>query len=312
MKADRLLSTLLLLQANRRMTGRELSERLEVSERTIHRDMEALSVSGVPVYALRGAQGGWQLDDDWRTQVPGMDDAELRALVMSQPRVLGDANLASAAESALSKLLAAMPEAMRQRAASMRERLYVDATGWRGAAEEVGQLPVVQDAVSRDRKLAFHYARGAGAAAERVVDPLGLVAKGSTWYLYAATKRGFRTFRVSRITGARVLDEPYQRPAGFDLGKAWRASTENFEREWTRYPAVLRLTPAAAERVKSWIVVEPQAKDTNLWRAEFECEDQAVFISLGLGASAEVIEPAALRERLRAEATKMARQLSDQ
>lgn len=312
MKADRLLSTLLLLQANRRMTGREIAERLEVSERTVHRDMEALSVSGVPVYALRGAQGGWQLDEDWRTQVPGMDDAELRALVMSQPRVLGDANLASAADSALSKLLAAMPEAMRQRAASMRERLYVDAAGWRGAAEEVGQLPIVQDAVSRDRKLAFHYARGAGAAAERIVDPLGLVAKGSTWYLYAATKRGFRTFRVSRITAARVLNEPCHRPAGFDLAKAWRASTESFEREWTRYPAVLRLTPAAAERLKSWIVLERDAQNPTLWRAEFECEDQAVFISLGLGASAEVVEPTALRERLRTEVTKMARHLSGQ
>src|ERR1700751_189779 len=100
MRADRLLSELLLLQAHGRLTGREMAERLEVSERTVHRDMEALSASRVPVYALRGSRGGWQLDEDWRTQVPALDEAELRALLMSQPRVLGDAGLAAAAERA--------------------------------------------------------------------------------------------------------------------------------------------------------------------------------------------------------------------
>jgi len=311
MKADRLLSTLLILQAKRRTTGRELAERLEVSERTVHRDMEALGVAGVPVYASRGAQGGWHLDEDWRTQVPGMDEAELRALLMAQPRTLGDAKLAAAAESALSKLVAAMPEAMRQRAASMRERLYVDATGWRGAAEDVGQLPIVQDAVARDRKLSFCYAGGSIAGSERVVDPLGLIAKGSAWYLYASTKRGFRTFRVSRIANARVLDEPCQRPMDFDLGKAWRASTESFEREWTRYPAVLRMTERTAERLRAWMVVVQDLSDTALWRVEFDCEEHAVFVSLGLGSTVDVVGPKALRERLRAEVRKLARKLSD-
>src|SRR5581483_12488371 len=133
MRADRLLSALLLLQAKRRMTGREMAERLEVSMRTVHRDMEALSAAGVPVLALRGAQGGWQLDEDWRAPVPGLDEAELRALVMSQPRATGDVRLAAAAESALSKLMAALPEAMRDRAASIRQRLYIDTSGWRAS-----------------------------------------------------------------------------------------------------------------------------------------------------------------------------------
>jgi len=104
MKADRLLSALLLLQARGRLTGHELSELLEVSERTVHRDMEALSASGVPVFALRGAQGGWQLDEDWRTEVPGLNEAELRALLMTQPRVLGDPRLIAAAEGAITRM----------------------------------------------------------------------------------------------------------------------------------------------------------------------------------------------------------------
>src|SRR5580765_5854818 len=135
MKADRLLSALLLLQAHGRLTGRELAKRLEVSPRTVHRDMEALSAAGVPVFALRGSCGGWQLDEDWRTRVPGLDEAELRALLMAQPRVIGDTRLAAAAERALGKLMASLPVSMRAQANAIRQRLHIDTTGWRGLTE---------------------------------------------------------------------------------------------------------------------------------------------------------------------------------
>src|SRR5689334_976696 len=159
MRADRLLSAVLLLQAHGRMTGRELAKRLEVSMRTLHRDMDALSAAGVPIFALRGARGGWQLDEGWRTQVPGLDEAELRALLMAQPRVIGDARLAAAAESALAKLLASLPISLREKAASIQQRLFIDTTGWRGTSEDLSMLPTVQDAVWRDRKLAIVYAK---------------------------------------------------------------------------------------------------------------------------------------------------------
>jgi predicted DNA-binding transcriptional regulator YafY len=204
-RADRLLSALLLLQGHRRMTGRELAHRLEVSIRTVHRDMEALGAAGVPVFALRGANGGWQLDENWRTQVPALDDAELRALLMAQPRMTGDSRLAAAAERAIGKLLAALPAPMRERASAMRQRLHVDPTGWRGTAENLEVLPAVQDAVARDRKLSMRYRAPAGEPGERIVDPLGLVAKGRVWYLVASTTSGLRTFRVSRIETATML-----------------------------------------------------------------------------------------------------------
>ena len=162
MKSDRLLSVLLLMQARGRVTERELAERLEVSQRTIHRDLEALSASRVPVMALRGSQGGWELDKGWRTQVPGLDESELRALLMAQPRVVGHPRLAAAAESALNKLMAALPGPMREQAVVMRERLHVDPTGWWETGEDLSMLSVVQEAVARERQLAFDYVRADG------------------------------------------------------------------------------------------------------------------------------------------------------
>jgi predicted DNA-binding transcriptional regulator YafY len=313
MKSDRLLSALLLLQAHGRMSGRQLASRLEVSLRTVHRDMDALSAAGVPVFALRGARGGWQLDEDWRTQVPGLDEAELRALLMAQPRALGDDRLARAAERALEKLMASLPTPLRERAASIRKRLHVDAAGWRGTPESVSMLPVVQDAVSRDRKLAIGYRPAGRERVERIVDPLGLVAKGATWYLVAGTAEGLRTYRVSRIESAQVLETPCERPAGFDLAVYWKQSTEELRKGWNRYEAILRADPGAARSIRSWRSCEsvPDSEPAAIegWstlRVHFEDEEHAVFVTLGLGSHVDVVEPAALRERVGAEVAAMA------
>ena len=283
------------------MTGREMSQRLEVSLRTVHRDMEALSMAGVPVFALRGARGGWQLDEGWRTEVPALDEAELLGLLMAQPRVVGDDLLAGAAERALRKLTAALPAALRERAASIRQRLYVDTAGWRGTSENLAMLPIVQDAVSRDRKLSMLYRRaGADTAAERIVDPLGLVAKGSAWYLVAKTSEGFRTYRVSRIEEAAVLEISCERPPNFDLAAHWKSSTDEFRENRPRFTATLRLDASAAAWVRRWRLTWSEQDSTFL--ARFENEEEAAFVVLGLGAHVEVVEPIALRERVLAEA----------
>ncbi len=304
MKADRLLSALLLLQSRGRVTGREMAERLEVSGRTVHRDMEALSAAGVPVYAIRGARGGWQLDEDWRTQVPGLDEAELRALLMAQPRVLGEPRLVAAAERALGKLMASLPVSMRAQANAIRERLHVDATGWRGLNETVSALPAVQEAVARDRKLAFDYRKPDGERARRTVDPLGLVAKGSAWYLVANTAEGFRTFRVSRMGEAQLLTEPVVRPPGFDLAAHWKASTDQLRETRGRFRATFRVDPAAAERFLFWgraPLSGTSERDPEGWvtrELDFDDEDQACFAALGLGSRVEVLAPPTLRARV--------------
>jgi predicted DNA-binding transcriptional regulator YafY len=301
MKSDRLLSALLLLQAHGRLTGRDMAKRLEVSMRTVHRDMEALSAAGVPVFALRGSQGGWQLDEGWRTQVPGLDEAELRALLMAAPRALGDVRLAAAAESALGKLMAALPEAMRERAASIRQRLHVDTTGWRGVGENLDLLPVVQDAVARDRKLAIKYWKANRDLVERTVDPLGLVAKGMSWYLFARAPHGFRTYRVSRMAEAKLLDAAAERPANFDLAATWNASTREFQEGRRGFEAELRFDARTAQWVRTWqnttmISEDPDGRVT--LRVRFQHQEEACFVVQGLAPRVEVVSPSSLRDRV--------------
>lgn len=313
MKADRLLSALLLLQAYGRLPGRELAERLEVSRRTVHRDMEALSAAGVPVFALRGSQGGWQLDDQWRARVPGLDESELRALLLAQPRVMGNAGLESSAERAITKLLTALPAAVRQRAVSMRQRLFIDPLGWRGTTDDLSALPIVQDALSGDRVLTFGYRAPGRPRTDRTAHPLGLVSKGTAWYLVANTPDGERTFRVSRMDTVVMRDDVFERPADFDLEARWRASTEAYRRE-RRCVATLRLDARAAEDVRTWCRVlpdpgphQPDREGRVTLRVEFSDADEARFIVLGLGGGAEVVEPPDLRASIAGEIATLSR-----
>jgi predicted DNA-binding transcriptional regulator YafY len=316
MKSDRLLSVLLLLQAKGRATERELAEQLEVSQRTIHRDLEALSAARVPLVALRGSQGGWELEKGWRTQVPGLDEAELHALLMAQPRALGHPRLAAAAETALNKLMASLPGPLRAQAAAMRERLHVDATGWRETGEDLSMLTVVQDAVARERKLVFDYTKADGERAPRTVDPLGLVAKGLSWYLVARAAHGIRTYRVSRMQAVTALATGFERPLRFDLAEYWKKSTAEFNQQRRRYAATLSLAPDAARKLRGWfattlVVGSTRVEDSGDWitlRAEFEAESEARFIVLGFGSSVEVVEPKELRQWVRREAHAMAGQ----
>lgn len=310
MRADRLLSALMLLQTHGRLTGRELARKLEVSARTVHRDMEALCQAGVPVFAERGARGGWRLSDGWQTSVPGLEETELRALLMAQPaRLLGDMRLGGAAQRAIGKLTASLPLAMRQQAVAIQQRLFIDVDGWRGTAENVSLLPVVQDAVQRDRKLQMRYWRQGREMVERLVDPLGLVAKGSAWYLVARTPDGFRTYKVSRIDRATVLEEPCNRPVDFDLESHWKASAASYQESFSRYEAMLRVHPRAAGWLKTWRpfgpvepIGEPDAEGWMTVRVLFEFEEAARFAVLGLGPQVDVLTPADLRDRVRADA----------
>jgi len=178
MRADRLISILLLLQSHIRLTGHELATRLEVSQRTIHRDMESLSAAGIPVMAERGAGGGWSLAESYRTNLNGLNLPEIQALFIAAPtHLMNDLGLAHASESALLKLLAALPgDRSRRDAAFMRERIHIDGAGWKQEPELVEWLPALQEALWRECKLLMTYERGDGTVTERLLDPLGLVA----------------------------------------------------------------------------------------------------------------------------------------
>jgi predicted DNA-binding transcriptional regulator YafY len=306
MRADRLLAILLHLQANRRMTARELARRLEVSQRTIHRDMEALSAAGVPVYAERGAGGGWVLPDDYRTNLTGLSEMEVQALFLTPPdRLLADLGLRRAADGALVKLLAALPAAHRRDADYARQRIYVDTAGWRGARDSVPCLPQVQEAVWRDRRLRFVYGRPDADAVERVVDPLGLVAKGRIWYLVAAVDGNLRTYRVSRIQSAEVLPQPCGRPTDFDLAAYWEQSSSGFVAALPRFEITVRVEPGILSRLEAvgWFseiqhVAPPDEDGRLLVRLKCQTEDEALRYALGFGPWLEVVEPTDLRRQV--------------
>lgn len=306
MRANRLLSILLLLQAQRRLTARALAERLEVSERTILRDMEALSAAGVPIYAERGRGGGWTLSDRYRVDVPGLSEAEVQALFLgTPPALLADLGLTGPSQSALIKLLVALPALRRHDAEYARQRILVDTSGWRRGEEPVPLLPALQEAVWQDRRLDLLYERGDGVSVRRTVDPLGLVAKGRVWYLVAAVEGEPRTYRVSRVREAPPLAEAAVRPAGFDLAAYWAASSARFTAGLPRYPVRLRAAPEMLSRLGSigaYMRVEAQGEPDGAGWCElalsFQFEEEACGYVLSFGALAEVIEPAALRDRL--------------
>ena len=315
MKSDRLLSALMLLQAHGRLSSRELAERLEISERTAHRDMESLSAAGIPVVALRGTKGGWELEKGWRTKVPGLDEAELRALLMAQPSALGDPRLIAAAERAFGKLMAAMPGSMRIQAASIRARLHIDPTGWNPSTEDLSQLPIVQEAIANDSKITFLYTRPTGETAPRTVDPFGIVCKQSVWYLVARTPAGMRTYRVSRITNAVALTVPFERPANWTTLATGRAA---IARPDQRRQSLCGNAGHDAGGGSGAAAVEPRcgeprghsARGRRFWRSpdwivfdvNFESFSHALFFALGFGPRTYVLAPAELRERIHTDA----------
>jgi predicted DNA-binding transcriptional regulator YafY len=307
LRSGRLLSALMLLQAHGRLSTRELAERLEISQRTAHRDMEALCAAGVPVLALRGAQGGWELARGWRTKVPGLDEAELRALLMSQPSVLGHPGLAAASERAFGKLMAAMPRSMQTQAASIRARLHIDPAGWRPSAEDFSVLPIVQEAIARDCKLTFLYSRADGESGVRTVDPFGMVAKQAVWYLVARAPAGMRTYRISRMQNAVILAVTFTRPSTFDLAAHWKTATAQLQEKREQFRATLAVAPDAAASLKRWCLVSAAPgvqsvpaipADWTLLHVSFESRDEARFIVLGFGARAHILAPADLRDQV--------------
>lgn len=305
MRADRLLSILLLLQIHGQMTSRELARRLEVSERTIHRDMEALSASGVPVMAERGAGGGWALPGGYQTNLTGLNAPEIQSLFFHRPlRMMADLGLADAAEGALTKLLATLPPDSRRTAEYIRQRIHVDMAGWQRGGEDVAFLPTLQEAVWQDRQVRILYAKNDGTASERVLNPLGLVAKGSVWYLVAAAAGGdAKTYRVSRVQGAELLAEPSERPAGFDLAAHWRQSSAEFVAQLPRYHVLVRAKESILQRMRwasRWSKVEqvgpPDAAGWCEVSVRFEEEWNAVEFVLSFGSAIEVVSPVGLRD----------------
>ncbi|TMV49665.1 YafY family transcriptional regulator [Paenibacillus mesophilus] len=304
MRADRLISILLLLQNQKQMTSKQLADKLEVSERTVHRDMEALSAAGIPVYSERGSQGGWRLTEGYRTNLTGLKSEELSSLLLAGSiHLLRDLGKQADYEAAYQKIWAAMPDTLKHDAEFTRQRIHIDGAGWHETLETSTCLPTIQEAVWAERKLAITYERGVELV-ERVIQPLGLVAKRSTWYVVAETEGDLRTYRVSRIHSAAMTDEAFRRPEPFDLASYWKQSMERFTADLPKYPATIGLKQTALQRIRQERYVKIIA--TAPWKregwteaeAEFNTLESACEICLAFGPELIVLAPAELRERV--------------
>jgi predicted DNA-binding transcriptional regulator YafY len=327
-RADRLLSLLLLLQNRGRMTAPELAAELEVSVRTVYRDIEALAASGVPVYAERGPAGGFRLLEGYRTRLTGLTAPEAESLALAGlPGPAAELGLGAGLATALLKLQAALPAGLAERAERVAERFHLDASAWFRDAEPVPHLAVLAEAVWEGRTV---HARYRGWRRETTADlhPLGLVLKGGIWYLVArpepaggedgeAAPSGVRTYRVSRFLAARAGGRPARRPPGFDLPAWWASATRRLTDARYQGEAHLRLSPRGARllpmlfgAVGDRALREAGPAGAGGWtevRLPVESTPVAVTDLLRLGAEAEVLGPPALREAVAATVAELAR-----
>jgi predicted DNA-binding transcriptional regulator YafY len=309
MRAERLVALLFTLQSRRSATIAELAAALEVSERTMHRDIAALQATGVPVWTETGRNGGVRLMDGWRTRLDGLTSREAVAIfAMGAPRALAELGLGTAVTAAHAKVSATLPAPLREQAQHVAQRFHLDAPGWFRKEDETEHLAEVARAVWEQRQTRITYGRGGrgGRSVERVLDPLGLVLKAGVWYLVARTDGSVRTYRVSRITEVEELDEKFERPADFDLAGWWQTSSAQFERSLQRVQVKVRLSPAGVRALPSIVDADlatqaleqagPPGPDG--WtEAELGLErpDIAAGQLLGLGVEIEILEPAAVR-----------------
>lgn len=298
MRADRLLSILLLLQAHGRMTAGDLARRLEVSRRTVCRDLDALSGAGVPVVTDRGANGGVYLLGGYRTDLTGLTAAELEALItFGGEGPAADLGFGPDVDRASRKLTVAAGSRATGR---LRDRVLIDGDRWFRSSPVPAHLRRVQDALWLDRRLRLRYRRALDRVVEREVDPYGLVCKSGVWYLLAGVGGELRIYRVSRIEDAELSDEPFERPAGFDLRVAWAEQVGRFRSAAPdRYPVTVRVAPGMSDRfsrVAGDLIVERRGGSVVV--LDFPGWWAAVGQLAMFGGDVEVVEPEELRLRM--------------
>jgi predicted DNA-binding transcriptional regulator YafY len=311
MRASRLMSLLLMLQTRGRMTAQELADTLEVSVRTVYRDVDALSAAGVPVYGEPGHEGGYRLLGGFRTRLNGMTEGEAESLFLTGlPSAAADLGLGAIVTAAQLKLMAALPAELRDRAGRIAQRFHLDAPAWYRDAERTPHLPAVADAVWNNRLLRMRYFRWAEPhEVTRTVEPFGLVLKAGHWYLVGRTDGRIRTYRISRMLDLHVLEERFERPDDFDLAGHWQSYLESFDARRHQDSATVRLSPNAFNKLPDLMeravvraaYATAAPPDPDGWTEvtiPIESVDQAVSELLRLGAEAEVLAPAGLRERL--------------
>ncbi|HEY2299875.1 MAG TPA: YafY family protein [Jatrophihabitans sp.] len=307
MRASRLLSILLMLHTRGQVSAQELADELEVSVRTVYRDVDALSAAGIPVYATRGRTGGFRLLEGYRTKLTGLTPDEAGAVFLAGlPGAAADLGLGNVIAATQLKLLAALPPELRARAERIRDRFHLDAPGWERAADSPPYLAAIADAVWTDHRIEVIYQRANREVVERVLDPLGLVLKAGVWYLVGAPPdRAPRTYRLSRMQAVTVSDETFERPSDFALEPHWQQYQREYEQRLFRGSATVRLSPhgrrllflvgAVAARAGYEAMGRPDGDGWAETTIPIESVPHAQHALMQLGADVEVLAPDELR-----------------
>ena len=318
MRAERLLRLLLHLQTRGQSTVDQLAHALEVSPRTVQRDLDALSLAGVPVYSIRGRGGGWALLPDYRSRLTGLTPSEVMSVfVGATAHVLADLGLDASSDQAVAKLIASLPEGTRREAEYARQRLLIDHAGWDDRREAPRWLDLCRQAVWEERRITITYADRTDPFS---VAPLGLVAKARTWYLVAsrtqseaASRRAgqpdadvLRTYRLGRLTSAHLTDETFTRPPGFDLASYWAQSQREFRASRPSYPIVLRVRDHAIRRFRPTAPMHPESNGWWIIHTDLENPHEACAAVLAQAGNAIVIAPPELGVMVRKAAQALA------
>lgn len=315
MRADRLLSILMILQSRGKATAHHLALELEVSERTIYRDIIALSIAGVPVYTESGPGGGIYLLETYRTTLTGMNEEEIRALFMlSIPSPLADLGVSKELKAALLKVSASLHQKGGEAQEQVRQRVLLDWKAWFDIHTPVPQLQIIHQAIWTQNKISISYRLPFEVTAERILEPLGLVAKANNWYLVYYRDHTIRVLLLENLLDVTVLDENFERPEAFDLGVFWSNWCRDYEANRPQCTIELRFAPSIVSylphifgsQIKDKIQEAKQDEDGwHVMDLEFESIEQARMHVLSLGGAVEVIRPTALRLSVRDFATQI-------
>jgi predicted DNA-binding transcriptional regulator YafY len=317
MRADRLLTIILLLQTRGKLTAKALAEVLGVSRRTILRDISALSTSGIPVYSEGGHGGGIALIEEYRTSLTGLNKFEVQTLfVANNTQALREIGLGDAAEQLLLKLLAALPKTQHSTADHIRQRLMIDPTWWWRDTTTPPFWDELQQAVYEDRLIETTYENYDGEVAGRILAPYSLIYKSSLWYLLAEHDGELRTYRVARFHSVRLLGQSFTRRPDFDLPTYWQAQMQNFGNAFSSYRCTLRVHPERVMFVK-WLMPGrwEQVADADVqgWVSlslMMDTDLLAKMLVFGLAGYVEVVEPPELREAVLMQAHEVIKHLA--
>jgi len=302
MRAERLLSLMLLLQANGQMTANQLSKALYVSERTIYRDIDALGLAGIPIYTQDGRGGGVALEENYRVSLTGLNKNEIQALFVSGASApLDDLGLGQANETILLKLLANLPSLHQAEAERVRQRIYIDPNDWFSTRQPSSFLPLLQEAVLSDAILNIQYQRTNGETFDREIQAYGMVAKSNMWYLIGAHEHNIRTYRVSRLVDVQPTGTLFTRDPNFNLIQYWQANAQSFVDSLPQYPVRLAIKASYRNRLKHHPLLSASdfvPMDDPDWlefTTIFDTQQQAIMALMGMAREIRVLDPPDLK-----------------